>query len=169
MQNVRQNPEETPEVAEHYRRERVRGKVRLCGRCKEGRHRFRAEDAISRAVQHHGEFHYGKNRTKRNRSSLWTQVICQDFQTTRLISCKTSPTHFRIREYRSIIRRNLFTINVCLAQMFEVWQSTYTNVHFISVDVLSQHEGSFDLAEFKVRCVNIENFNDSFGLFSAQS
>lgn len=58
---------------------------------------------------------------------------------------------FRIREYRSVIKRKLFTINPCLAQMFEVWQSTYTNMYFISVEELSTHKGSFDLAEFKVR------------------
>lgn len=58
---------------------------------------------------------------------------------------------FRIQENRQQIRRNLYTINPVLAQMLEMWQTTYIHKHFISTELLAKHEGSFDLAEFTVR------------------
>lgn len=34
--------------------------------------------------------------------------------------------------------------------MLELWESIYTKQHFVRVDELSMHSGSFDLTEFTV-------------------
>lgn len=64
-----------------------------------------------------------------------------------LLLCKHS---HRIRENRKLINRNLYTINPCLKQMLSLWQTTYTKIHFVNIEELQQHNGSFDLIEFIV-------------------
>lgn len=51
--------------------------------------------------------------------------------------------------HRVTIKRNLFSINPCVAQVLKVWH-TFHDTNFISVPILSAHKGAFDLSEFTV-------------------
>lgn len=55
-----------------------------------------------------------------------------------------------MRANRELIKRNLFTINPCVSKMLELWETIYTKHHFVRVNELAAHSGSYDLIEFTV-------------------
>ncbi|VEN45416.1 unnamed protein product [Callosobruchus maculatus] len=47
------------------------------------------------------------------------------------------------------IYSNLHVINPCLAALLDIWHSSYRDLRLINTNDLKQHEGAFDLQEFK--------------------
>nr|CAH7763979.1 unnamed protein product [Callosobruchus chinensis] len=47
------------------------------------------------------------------------------------------------------IDRNLHIVNPCLAALLDIWHSSYSDLRLIDTNELMQHEGAFDLQEFK--------------------
>lgn len=55
---------------------------------------------------------------------------------------------YRYDENRRQLKRNLFTINRCLAQILEIWHTTFKDVTFVDVEALLSKGSAYDLAEF---------------------
>lgn len=61
----------------------------------------------------------------------------------------------RYRQNRSLLKRDLFSINPCIAHMLRIWQRTYSEKHFVSSELIEAHDGAYNLLEL-ISFVNVE-------------
>lgn len=57
----------------------------------------------------------------------------------------------RFEENRRLINSNLFAINNCLAQVLEIWHTTYNDASLVRVDELADKADAYELGDFTVR------------------
>lgn len=58
------------------------------------------------------------------------------------------PPH-RFNQHREVLHQNLFCVNPTVAQIHQLWDS-YSHLHLISVESLSENKGAYDLFDFTV-------------------
>lgn len=54
----------------------------------------------------------------------------------------------RYDENRRQLKRNLFAINRCLAQILEIWHTTFKGIEFVDLEALISKGAAYDLSEF---------------------
>lgn len=57
----------------------------------------------------------------------------------------------RFEENRKLIKRNLFAINPCLAQILEIWHTVFQGICYVDMAKIMEKKQAYDLSEFTVR------------------
>lgn len=60
----------------------------------------------------------------------------------------------RYEENRKKIKRNLFAINPCLAQILEIWYTSFKDICYVDMKKLISKGQAYDLSEFTV-CIKL--------------
>jgi dynein heavy chain len=54
----------------------------------------------------------------------------------------------RFEENRKLIKRNLMVINPCLAQILEIWHTTFQGICYVDMKKIMEKGNAYDLSEF---------------------
>lgn len=57
----------------------------------------------------------------------------------------------RFEQNRKLIKRNLFVINPCLAQMLEIWHTAFRGICYVDMEKIIEKKNAYDLSEFTVK------------------